>query len=60
MTSPDGTVADETPKAEVAMRLLDLTIRATNYLQIVSEFVALLHERFAEGALCRHRTLKML
>ena len=42
------------------MRLLELTIKAANHLQIVDEFMALFHERFAEGALCRDRTLKML
>jgi hypothetical protein len=53
--------ADEEPRTiEVTMRLLELTIKATNHLQIVEEFLGLFHERFVEGVLCRDRTLKML
>jgi len=59
-TSDGGAEGDQETRTDVTVRLLELTMKAADHFALVEEFMALLYERFAEGSLCRDRTLKML
>jgi len=42
------------------LHLLELTIKTTSPSELVEVFMSVLHERMAQGDLCRERTIKML